>query len=134
MITPKPLASAMMVPTRQITLPTSAGRSVRFAQGVATITDTNDLPYLMARDDVRLMITPYAMSWMPTVLDKTRKINADVHWPPDWEVRHTNEQDWDITSPEPEPEPAPAASPDSGEVDLDTALKGKPRWRRPPAS
>lgn len=145
MITPKPLASAMMVPTRQVTLPTSAGRSVRFAQGVATINDTNDLPYLLARADVKMTITPYAMSWMGEVFEKTPKINADVHWPADWEVYHVNQGDWllkpleqdppaepddddqpEAPDPTPEPEPVPVA--------LDKALKGKSGWLKPPAS
>ena len=139
-VTPKPLASAMMVPTRQVTIPTSAGHSVRFTSGIATINDTNDLPYLMLRDDVKLMVTEYAMSWMPDVLDKLHKINADVHWPTDWTVVH-DEHGWIIGSPEPpaepddddqpevpdpEPEPVPAA--------LDEALKGKTGWRKPRAS
>lgn len=132
----------MMVPTRQVTIPTSAGHSVRFAQGIATINDTNDLPYLFARDDCKVMVTPYAMSWMGGVFEKTRKINAQVQWPPDWEVSHTNQQEWVVRpvdqdpppepddddqpeAPDPAPEPVPA---------LDEALKGKPGWQRPPAS
>src|SRR5215831_8441536 len=83
-VTQKPLASAMMVPTRQVTIPTGAGRSVRFAQGIATIHDTNDLPYLLAREDCKVMFTEYAISWLPDILDKTSQVNADVHWPEGW--------------------------------------------------
>jgi hypothetical protein len=129
----------MMVPTRQVTVPTSAGRSVRFAQGIATIHDTNDLPYLFARDDCKVMVTEYAMSWMPEVLSKTPKINADVHWPPDWSVGRTEQGRWEIITPDPpvpdpEPEVEQTSSPEEGEATLDAVLKGKPRWQKPPAS
>lgn len=136
-VTPKPLASAMMVPTRQVTIPTGAGRSVRFASGIATIVDTNDLPYLMARDDVKLMITPYAMSWMSDVLDKVIKVRAEVHWPSDWIVTQDGEH-WTMRMVDPAPAPddddqPEVPSPDSGEAALDEALKGKPPWRKPRA-
>jgi hypothetical protein len=111
-VTQKPLASAMMVPTRQVTIPTGAGRSVRFAQGIATIMDTNDLPYLLARDDVKIMFTEYATSWLPEVLGKTPKVNADVHWPVGWAQE----------------------SPPADDDALDSALKGKKPWRKPPSS
>jgi hypothetical protein len=74
------------------------------------------------------------MSWMGEVLEKTRKINAQVQWPPDWEVTHVSQQDWMIRPLDESPESGEAASPELGEVDLDIALKGKPRWRKPPAS
>ena len=117
-VTQKPLASAMMVPTRQVTIPTGAGRSVRFAQGVATINDTNDLPYLLARDDVKIMFTDYARSWLPDVLARTPKVNADVRWPEGW-----GEADQSEESPPPGDDSA-----------LDVALKGKKPWRKPPSS
>lgn len=139
-VTPKPLASAMMVPTRQVTVPTSAGHSVRFASGIATIRDTNDLPYLMARDDVKLMVTEYAMSWMPDVLTKTRKIHADVHWPDGWQVEQGDDGVFDIITPEPpQADDRPVdkvGQPAETQPDdvLDEAIKGKPGWRKPRAS
>jgi len=130
-ISPKPLASAMMVPTRQVTVPTTAGRSVRFVQGIATINDTNDLPYLFARPDCRVMVTEYAMSWMGEVLEKTPQIKADVHWPTDWLVTHRHQDDFLIVPPGTEVEMVDVPPADV----LDDALKGRKKpWPKPPSN
>jgi len=111
----------MMVPTRQVTIPTGAGRSVRFASGIASINNTDDLPPLLARDDVKIMFTDYAASWLPDILSKTPKVNADVHWPEGWPR-------------EPSEAPVPEDLAQLGDDPLDTALKGKKPWRKPPAN
>jgi hypothetical protein len=138
----------MMVPTRQVTIPTSAGRSVRFASGIATINDTRDLPYLFARGDCKVMVTEYAMSWMPEVLSQTRRIVADVHWPDGWQVAQADDGVFDIITPEllqdddrpvdtvGPPAETPPGEPESAEPGstgdpLDSVLKGKPPWRKP---
>jgi len=115
-----------MVPARSVTVPTQAGRSVQFRQGMAAINDTNDLPYLFARDDVKVMVTAYAMGWMDEVLSHTRVINADVHWPVNYAVEHTSETEFSIKEQEPPP---------LEHVDLlDEAIKDKPKWRKPPSN
>lgn len=150
-VTPRPLASAMMVPTRSVALPTTAGHQVQFRNGVASINDTRDLPYLLGRSDVRLEVSEYAMSWMPDVLAKTRIINASVHWPEGYDVVHHHADDFDIITPTPpqeETEPgndlaASCLDPSGGgidppteppvEVSLPDVLPRK-RWQKPPSN
>lgn len=80
-VTHKPLASAMVTPTRSITVSTTAGRTVQFRNGVAVIYDTRDLPYLLRRADVKLEVSEYAMSWMPDAVAEAGEVKAQVHWP-----------------------------------------------------
>jgi len=115
-----------MVPARSVTVPTQAGRSIQFRQGMAAVNDTNDLPYLFGRSDVKVMITAYAMGWMDEVLSKTRQIHAEVHWPANYAVEHISETEYTIEQVEP---PPPV------DIDmLDEAIKEKPRWRKPPSN
>jgi len=121
----------MMVPTRQVTIPTTAGHNVRFVQGIATILDTNDLPYLFARDDCKVMVTEFAMSWMGEVLAKTRQIKADVHWPADWRVEHTSQSEFLVVPPGTEVETIDVPP----EGTLEEALKkGRKPWPKPPSN
>jgi hypothetical protein len=115
----------MLSPVRMVVLPTSAGKGVHFRNGVAHINDTDDLPYLLARSDARLDITEYAMSWMPEVLARTRVINASVHWPEGYDVRHTSETDFSITPVVPPVEPE--------EDPLEEALATRPHGKKPRA-
>ena len=129
MISQKPLASAMMVPTRQVTIPTGAGRSVRFSQGIATINDTNDLPVLLGREDVKVMFTDYAASWLSDILAATPTVRADVHWPAGYAPPAAPEE----TPNQPVQEQEPQADPP--ENALDQALKGRKKaWQRPPSN
>jgi hypothetical protein len=100
-----------MVPTRSVVIPTTAGRSVAFRNGVATVYDTNDLPYLLARPDVRITLTSYALGWMDDVLAHTPKVNADLHYPVEPTVV----------------EEAPAD-------EVEAVLKIKKPWRKPPSN
>lgn len=133
----------MMVPTRSVALPTTAGHMVQFRNGVASINDTNDLPYLLARPDVRIEMSEYAMSWMPEVLAQTRIIEASVHWPEGYDVVHHHADDFDIISPTPPQESDPAGLPTSGEDPVEVssdplaeALKAPKRkaWQKPPSN
>lgn len=133
----------MMVPTRSVSLPTTAGHTVQFRNGVAVVNDTRDLPYLLQRADVRIEMSEYAMSWMPEILAQTRIIEASVHWPEGYEVTHHHQGDFDIISPTPpqegessvEPtteEPPVEVSPDDP---IEAALKApKKPWRKPPSN
>ena len=107
-VTPRPLANAILSPARSIIVPTTAGRSVQFRNGVAVINDTRDLPYLLRRADVKLDISEYAMSWMDEALKETGEVKAQVQWP------------------------LPASEPATDSID--EALKDKPRWRKPPSN
>lgn len=129
-VTPRPLASAIMHPTRSVMIPTTAGHQVRFQRGMATINDTNDLPFLLRRSDVRMVVNEYAMSWMPEVLAKVYKIEATVEWPEGYDVAHRNGDDFSITSPVDEP-PVDALDPLDPLDPLDQVLKEKPKWRKP---
>lgn len=148
-VTQRPLASAILHPMRSVMVPTTAGHQVRFQGGMATVNDTNDLPFLMRRSDVKMIVNEYAMSWMPEVLAKVYKIEADVEWPEGYAVTHHNGEDFDIIAPEPpqagvdlsgsgpaeaQPVPCPPADPPVDPIQaLDAVLKETPkRWRKPP--
>jgi hypothetical protein len=119
-----------MVPTRSVAVPTQAGKQVQFRNGMASINDTRDLPYLFARDDVKVMVTDYAMGWMDDVLAHTRAIKADVRWPTGYEVQHTSETEYAVNKVEPPP-PVHVSLPGDP---LEAVLKEKPRWRKPPSN
>jgi hypothetical protein len=127
----------MMTPTRSVAIPTTAGRQVQFRQGMAVINDTRDLPYLLSRSDVRLEVSEYAMSWMDEVLGQVQIIKANVRWPDGYEVVHRNTDDFDILAPAPAMSFDVVAPPDPEVVTpdpLDAAIKGKPRWQKPPSN
>jgi len=129
----------MLVPTRVVAIPTTAGHKVSFRNGIAEINDTNDLPYLLARDDCKIMLTEYAMSWIGDVLKSTRQVNATVIWPAGWD------ESGRLAAPDPDDENDEGKN-EEGEGDdkkdeavvhgdmLDQVLKTKRRWQSKPAN
>jgi hypothetical protein len=61
---PQSLADAYVLPARSIMMPSTPGRTVRFMQGHAELKVDTDLMAMMRRPDVKIVFTPYAMSWL----------------------------------------------------------------------
>src|SRR5262245_36637559 len=59
----QPLADAYVSPARNILLPSAPGRQVKFLQGHAVIKTDIDLMAMLRRAEVKLVLTPYALSW-----------------------------------------------------------------------
>jgi hypothetical protein len=59
----KPIADVYVLPARSIMMPTTPGRTVRFMGGHAVVRIDTDLMALMRRSDVKIQLTPYALSW-----------------------------------------------------------------------
>lgn len=59
----EPLADAYVHPARNIMMPSTPGRQVRFLQGHAVIKHGRDMVAMMRREGVKLVLTPYAMNW-----------------------------------------------------------------------
>lgn len=62
------LADAYVRPARNVAFPSLPGRQVKFLQGHAVIKDGRDMVAMMRRPDVKIVLTPYAMSWVETWL------------------------------------------------------------------
>jgi hypothetical protein len=78
----QPIADAYVQPARNVALPSMPGRQVKFLQGHAVIKDGRDLVAMMRRPEVKLILTPYAMSWMETFMAAAgENIRAEVQWP-----------------------------------------------------
>ena len=81
------LADAYVRPARNIALPSSPGRQVRFLQGHATIKDGRDLAAMLRREGVLVVLAPYALSWWEEISKHAEPIKAEVRWPseePKW--------------------------------------------------
>jgi hypothetical protein len=61
---PQSLADAYVLPARNISMPSTPGRTVRFLQGHAVLKVDTDLMAMMRRNDVKIVFTPYSMSWL----------------------------------------------------------------------
>lgn len=78
------IADAYVIPTRSVSMPTTPGRTVRFMMGHAVIKDGRDLVALMRRPDVKLVMTPYSMSWVEEWLAQAGdKVRAEILIPDD---------------------------------------------------
>lgn len=85
---PQPIADAYTSPSRNVSLPSTPGRTVRFLQGHAVIKDGRDLVALMRRQDVKLVMTPYSMSWLEEWMTQAgTTIKAEIQIPDDKPVR-----------------------------------------------
>jgi len=63
-------------------LPSTPGRQVRFLQGHAVIKHGRDLVAMMRRPDVKIQLTPYALSWLETFFKEAgENVHAEVQWP-----------------------------------------------------
>ena len=77
---PVPIADAYVTPSRNGALPSMPGRQVRFLQGHAVVKDGRDLVALLKRPGVRIILTPYALSWRETWFREAGEIRATVEW------------------------------------------------------
>jgi hypothetical protein len=76
------IADAYVLPARNVMLPSTPGRQVRFLQGHAVIKHGRDLVAMMRRPDVKIQLTPYALSWLDTFLAEAgERMLAEVQWP-----------------------------------------------------
>ena len=63
-------------------MPSTPGRQVRFLQGHAVIKHGRDLVAMMLRPDVKIQLTPFALSWLDTFLAEAGdRMKAEVQWP-----------------------------------------------------
>ena len=75
---PESIADAYVRPARNISMPSAPGRTVRFLQGHAVLKDGRDMVAMLKRPDVKIVMTPYASSWMDTWFEKAGDIKAEV--------------------------------------------------------
>jgi hypothetical protein len=106
---PQAIADAYVMPSRNVALPSTPGRQVRFLQGHAVIKDGRDLVAMMRRVGVLIVLTPYALGWRETFLKEAGEgVRAEVRWP------------------ESEPEPPPPVPPEPLPV---SAVEWDPKHR-----
>lgn len=72
------LADAYVSPSRNVALPSMPGRQVKFLQGHATIKDGRDMVAMLRDARVKIVLTPYALSWWPTWKKAAGTIRAEV--------------------------------------------------------
>jgi len=76
------IADCYVLPARNVMLPSTPGRQVRFLQGHAVIKHGRDLVAMMLRPDVKIQLTPYALSWLETFFAEAgEQVRAEVQWP-----------------------------------------------------
>lgn len=78
---PESIADAYVQPARNVALPSLPGRTVKFLQGHAVIKDGRDMVAMLKRSDVKVVLTPYAKSWMDTWFDQAGTVRAEVLMP-----------------------------------------------------
>ena len=78
---PQALAEAYVSPSRNVALPSTPGRQVKFLQGHSTIKDGRDMVAMLRDARVKLVVTPYALSWMPEWLKQVPQVKAQVIMP-----------------------------------------------------
>jgi len=90
------IADAYVMPRRNVAMPSTPGRQVKFLQGHAVIKHGRDLVAMMRRPDVQLVLTPYALSWLETFLKEAgENIRAEVMWPEP--LPEPDKSNWDPT-------------------------------------
>ena len=76
------LADAYVLPARNVAMPSTPGRQVKFLQGHAVIKNGRDLVAMMLRPDVKIVMTPYSLSWLETFFKEAGEgVRAEVQWP-----------------------------------------------------
>ena len=76
------IADAYVSPSRNVALPSTPGRQVKFLQGHAVIKDGRDLVAMMKRPEVKIILTTYALSWLETFLAQAGgQLRAELMWP-----------------------------------------------------
>lgn len=78
----EPIANCYVLPARNVMLPSTPGRQVRFLQGHAVVKHGRDLVAMMLRPDVKIQLTPFALSWLDTFMAEAgERLRAEVQWP-----------------------------------------------------
>ena len=78
----EPIADAYVMPRRNVAMPSTPGRQVKFLQGHAVIKHGRDLVAMMKRPDVQIIMTPYSLSWLETFFKEAgERCRAEVQWP-----------------------------------------------------
>lgn len=90
------VADAYVSGGRNIAVPSTPGRQVRFLAGHAAIKDGRDMVAMMRLPMVKLVLTPYAMSWWSEWVAQAGQIKAEILRP---------------QPPEPEPPPVDDSTP-----------------------
>ena len=107
------LADAYVRPARNVAMPSMPGRQVKFLQGHAAIKDGRDLAAMLRRNDVLIVMTDYARSWIEEIQKAAGEVRAEVRWPiPDpgpYPEPEPEPEPLPDPEPQPEPEPVPAA-------------------------
>ena len=76
------LADAYVLPARNVAMPSTPGRQVKFLQGHAVIKHGRDLVAMMLRPDVKIVMTPYSLSWLEVFFKEAgERCRAEVQWP-----------------------------------------------------
>jgi hypothetical protein len=79
---PEAIADAYVSPSRNVALPSMPGRQVKFLQGHAVIKDGRDLVAMMKRPEVKIIMTPYSLSWLEVFFKEAGgSVRAEVQWP-----------------------------------------------------
>lgn len=93
---PENLADAYVQPARNVAMPSLPGRQVRFLQGHAVIKDGRDMVAMMRRADVKIVLTPYSLSWFDTWLKEAGdNVRAEILIP---ETQPVQTRGWEIPS------------------------------------
>jgi len=101
------LADAYVLPARNVAMPSTPGRQVKFLQGHAVIKHGKDLVAMMLRPDVKIVMTPYSLSWLETFFKEAgERCRAEVQWPEEPAPLPVRPDGWD-------PRPDGADSPDA---------------------
>jgi len=78
---PESIADAYVRPARNVAMPSMPGRTVKFLQGHAVLKDGRDMVAMLKRDDVKIVLTPYASSWMEAWFREAGSVRAEVLMP-----------------------------------------------------
>jgi len=89
---PESIADAYVAPARNVAMPSTPGRTVKFLQGHAVLKDGRDMVAMLKRSDVKVVLTPYASSWMETWFREAGVVKAEVLMP---DPRRPEEVSWD---------------------------------------
>lgn len=78
---PESVGDAYVRPARNVSMPSTPGRTVRFLQGHAVIKHGRDMVAMLKRPDVKMVLTPYATSWMEAWFKEAGDVRAEVLMP-----------------------------------------------------
>lgn len=78
---PESIADAYVRPARNVAMPSMPGRTVKFLQGHAVLRDGRDMVAMLKRGDVKIVLTPYASSWMEGWFKAAGTVKAEVLMP-----------------------------------------------------